>query len=194
MKSRGFESALFLISALLLGRWASNAWEAHVFQASALRALDHGTSIARGEIVGRLVVPSIGVDAAVAEGVDTRTLRHAVGHIPGTALPGGGGNVALAGHRDTFLAKLGRVRLGDEIRIETPEHVYRYAVESRRVVGPTAMEVIAPAPRSILTLVTCYPFHVLGPAPERFVVQARLKQVDQAPATAVSVMETAGRR
>jgi sortase A len=34
----------------------------------------------------------------VVEGIGKIILRRAVGHIPGTALPGGAGNVGLAGH------------------------------------------------------------------------------------------------
>lgn len=49
--------------------------------------------------LGRLEIPSIELSAMVTEGVDGDTLRHAVGHVPGTSLPGGPGNVALSAHR-----------------------------------------------------------------------------------------------
>src|SRR5947209_14321837 len=53
-----------------------------------------------GDAFARISIPRIGLSAMVAEGDDDKTLRHAVGHIPGTAPPWGEGNVALAGHRD----------------------------------------------------------------------------------------------
>ena len=39
---------------------------------------------------------------------------------PGTALPGGSGNVGFAGHRDTFFRALHKIRLGDDILVTTP--------------------------------------------------------------------------
>jgi len=60
------------------------------------------TPVAAGTPLGRIEIRSVGVGAMIMEGVDDKTLRRAVGHIPGTAVPGQPGNVALAGHRDTF--------------------------------------------------------------------------------------------
>ncbi|MYL61096.1 sortase, partial [Virgibacillus halodenitrificans] len=34
--------------------------------------------------------------------------------------------------------------------------------------------VIVPKPRATLTLSTCYPFHYIGAAPERFILEAYL--------------------
>jgi sortase A len=106
----------------------------------------------------------------VAEGDDEDTLRHAVGHLPGTAAPWGAGNVALAGHRDTFFRGLSRVRLDDVIELETLRGTFKYRVERIMVVGPQDIEVLQP-PEWDLTLVTCFPFHYVGPAPQRYIVQ-----------------------
>src|SRR6185503_388812 len=89
-----------------------------------------------GELIGRIEVPRLRLRAIVAEGVDRRTLRRAVGHLPGTALPGGAGNVALAGHRDTLFRSLQDVRAGDVVRLVTPDGSYEYVVESTSVVEP----------------------------------------------------------
>jgi sortase A len=128
-----------------------------------------------GELIGRIEVPRLGLRAIVAEGVDRRTLRRAVGHLPGTALPGGAGNVGLAGHRDTLFRSLQDVRAGDLVRLVTPDGWYEYVVESTSVVEPTRTEVLEPAGHASLTLITCYPFSVVGPAPGRFVVRARFQ-------------------
>jgi LPXTG-site transpeptidase (sortase) family protein len=125
-------------------------------------------------LVGRLEAPRLGLSVVVAEGIDARTLRRTVGHVPGTALPGQPGNVALAGHRDLAFRRLRGVRVGDMVRLVTPSGRYEYVVESAEVVGPERGDLLAPTPEPTLTLVTCYPFFMVGPAPQRFVVRARL--------------------
>jgi sortase A len=131
--------------------------------------------LAARALVGRIEVSRIELSALAREGVDTRTLRGAVGHVPGTALPGERGNAAFAAHRDTFFRPLKYVRAGDEVAISTPSGVYRYVVTNTRVVMPSDVEVLAPTPEATLTLVTCYPFDYVGSAPKRFIVTARLQ-------------------
>jgi sortase A len=108
----------------------------------------------------------------ILEGTDEGTLRLAVGHIPGTPLPGRQGNVALAGHRDTFFRGLRKIRVNDEITLTTLSGSYRYRVDSTKVVEPEETEVLEDD-GDILTLVTCYPFNFVGTAPRRFIVRAR---------------------
>jgi LPXTG-site transpeptidase (sortase) family protein len=43
---------------------------------------------------------------------------------------------------------------------------------SMNVVRPEGLQVLYPAGRDSLTLVTCFPFHCVGSAPKRFIVQA----------------------
>ncbi len=126
-----------------------------------------------GEALGEIELTRIGVTAMILEGTDDRTLRRAVGHIPGTALPGQPGNVAIAGHRDTFFRALRNVRQDDEITLMTLEGSYRYRVDSIKVVGPEDTQVLDNSGGDILTLVTCYPFYFVGPAPRRFIVRAQ---------------------
>lgn len=125
-----------------------------------------------GAPLGRIEIRRIGLTAMIMEGVDNRTLQRAVGHFPGTALPGQPGNVAVAGHRDTFFRALRHVRKDDEITLTTLTGSYRYHVDSTEVVEPEAVEVLDGSDGAILTLVTCYPFDFVGPAPRRFVVRA----------------------
>jgi sortase A len=130
---------------------------------------------ANGEVIGRVEIPRLAVSVVVRAGSDARTLQLAVGHIPGTALPGEGGNVGLAGHRDTFFRRLKDIRPDDEIRMETPDGVFVYRVERTVVVEPTDVWVLDQSDTSILTLVTCYPFTYVGLAPQRFIVRASLR-------------------
>jgi sortase A len=127
-----------------------------------------------GSIVGRLEIPRLSVSTIVRAGSDARTLRLAVGHIPGTSWPGENGNVGLAGHRDTFFRNLRHIRPGDEIRIVTTDGVMEYRVERTSIVKPGDVWVLEPTDGPVLTLITCYPFTFVGTAPERFVVRAAL--------------------
>lgn len=127
-----------------------------------------------GDVLGRIDIPRLGVSVAVLEGTSSRTLRLGAGHVAGTALPGETGNSGIAGHRDTFFRELKDIRKDDEIQIQTATGLLRYQVDWARVVGPNDTSVLAPSTAgSTLTLVTCYPFYYVGPAPNRFVVRAR---------------------
>ena len=130
------------------------------------------TAVAPGELIGRIGIPRLDLSVIVAEGVDTLTLRRAVGHIPGTGMPGKPGNVGLAGHRDTFFRPLRNIRGGDVITLTTPAGEYRYRVVSIKIVKPSDLGVLDPSVTEVLTLVTCYPFYYIGPAPDRFIVRA----------------------
>lgn len=123
-------------------------------------------------LVGRIEIPRLGVSAIVREGVDTRTLSRAVGHVPHTALPGDSGNIAFAAHRDTFFRPLKNIRAGDRIRVSTPDGDFTYIVRDTRIVAPTEVSVLDPTPEPTLTLITCHPFNYVGPAPNRFIVRA----------------------
>jgi sortase A len=124
-------------------------------------------------LIGRIEIPRLLLSVIVVEGVDKGTLLRAVGHIPGTALPGQPGNVGLAGHRDTFFRSLKDVKLKDEVLISTLQGNIKYEVESLRVVEPENVGVLAASGENVLTLVTCYPFYYFGPAPQRWIVRAR---------------------
>jgi sortase A len=126
-------------------------------------------------LVGRIEVPRIKLSAIAREGVDVRTLRGSIGHVPGTSLPGDSGNAAFAAHRDTFFSPLKFIRAGDLIVITTPDGVHRYAVTGTRIVDPSDVSVLQPLPGRLLTLITCYPFDYVGSAPKRFIVQAELQ-------------------
>jgi sortase A len=122
--------------------------------------------------VGRIESPRVGLSAMVRQGVDARTLRSAVGHVSNTALPGDTGNAVFAAHRDTFFRPLQYVRQGDPITVTTAAGVFHYAVRDTWIVDPSDVSVLAPTSDPVLTLVTCYPFDYIGPAPQRFVVRA----------------------
>jgi sortase A len=141
-------------------------------EADRARAESFGIDGLAGSPLARIEISSIGLAAMIMEGIDGRTLRHAVGHIPGTPLPGQQGNVAIAGHRDTFFRGLRNIRKDDEITLTTLNGTYRYRVDSTQVLAPEHTEVLDDSGEAILTLVTCYPFYFVSSAPKRFVVRA----------------------
>jgi sortase A len=129
-------------------------------------------SVARGTPLADLSIPSVHLSAVVLHGSDARTLRLGVGHIENTAWPGESGNVAIAGHRDSFFRPLRNVKVGDDILLETPQGRFHYQVSSLRVVSSNEVSVLNPTEDATLTLVTCYPFWFVGHAQDRFVVRA----------------------
>ena len=130
------------------------------------------TTLEAGAPIGRLEIPSIGLTAIVAEGDEEKTLKRAVGHLPDTPLPWQEGNSALAGHRDSFFRPLRHIQVGDDIHLTTERGTLRYRVTRHTVVDPAELWVLNPSPTAALTLITCYPFDYVGPAPRRFIVHA----------------------
>jgi sortase A len=124
--------------------------------------------------LGRLRIPRLGISTMILDGVDNRTLRLGIGHIPGTALPGDAGNIGIAGHRDTFFRPLGGIHNGDQITVETLGGEYQYTVYSVIVVDPNNLKVLDDIGQPALTLVTCYPFNLIGPASRRLIVRASM--------------------
>jgi len=201
---RWTERLLILIGVLCLGYFLYTYAEASLYQALEDRELDKilsdatapGTSgtareevagapdaapqrtFAPGSTVGRIEIPRLGVSAVIRAGSDARTLRLAVGYIPGTGVPGERGNFGLAGHRDTFFRKLRDINPDDEIRIVTTDGVFRYHVQRTSIVMPEDVWVPDPTNYPALTLVTCYPFNYIGSAPKRFIVRAALQNTE----------------
>jgi sortase A len=138
---------------------------------------------ARGSgLVGRIEIPRLRLSAMIVEGTTERALRRGVGHVEHTAFPGERDNIGLAGHRDTFFRNLGRVKKGDLIQLQTPDGSFAYRVNSAAVVSPKRSDLLGHTHRPMLTLVTCYPFRWIGPAPDRFVVRATsVKQPVESP-------------
>lgn len=180
---QALERLLFVIGVVACGWFASGQIHAAREQAALSRELQQAQRSAAPSarpapaartMIARIDVPRLKLSALAREGVDIRTLRGSVGHVPGTALPGEPGNAAFAAHRDTFFRPLAGIRNGDFVLVTTPDGVHRYRVYATRVVEPTDVTVLRSGQRSQLTLVTCYPFDFVGSAPQRFIVQAEL--------------------
>jgi sortase A len=177
--SRAGSFFFLAVGLLALGYAAYVVVDAHAYQAYEQSKFENASRneppapLVEGGVLGEIQVPRLHLKAIVVQGDSHTILRRAVGHIPETALPGEPGNVALAGHRDTFFRPLRNIRLGDSITLQTPTGAFQYLVESTEVVPATAVEILNATPGRTLTLITCFPFDYVGPAPKRYVVRAR---------------------
>jgi sortase A len=144
-------------------------------QRSRFENASHGEAhgpVTEGNAIGEMEIQRLGLNAIFVQGDSPRILRRAVGHISNTPLPGEPGNVVLTGHRDSFFRPLREIQGGDRIQLKTPEGEFAYQVDWAEVVSPNDVDVLRPSGENILTLVTCFPFYYVGPAPKRFVVRA----------------------
>jgi sortase A len=121
-----------------------------------------------------LRIRKVSLEVPVFEGVDDLTLNRAVGYIPGMSLPGEGGNVGIAGHRDGFFRVLKDVAPGDMMELETLDRIDIYRVDNIVIVDKNDSSALLPSEDPKLTLVTCYPFYFVGSAPKRYIVVASL--------------------
>jgi sortase A len=121
-----------------------------------------------GDLFGRLEIPRLNLSVMVMEGDGDNVLRLGAGHVPGTRL-------AIAGHRDTFFRPLKNIKPFDIIRFSTRDGIEEYRVVETKIVGPKDTWVLDESSSDKLTLITCYPFHYIGPAPKRFIVEATKK-------------------
>jgi sortase A len=126
------------------------------------------------EEIGTLSIPKLKQTFPIYYGESEMTLKKGIGHVNGTALPGEASNSVLAGHRDTFFRHLNQLVVGDKLIVGRTGTYYMYKIKKIRIVDKDDKTVIVPKPRSILTLTTCYPFTFIGPAPQRYIIEAEL--------------------
>ena len=125
--------------------------------------------------IGIVTIPKLMVRSTIWYGVSERTLEKGVGWWPGSARPGGIGNLVLSGHRTTFqqpFRYLNRLAPGDTIDITTDIGTFRYRVTGTEVVDPIAVRIVAQTPERTATLFTCTP---IGLDTQRLVVHARFE-------------------
>jgi len=124
--------------------------------------------------LGEIQIPRLVMSVIVREGMDDATLRRAAGHVPDTALPGQPGNFVVLGHRDTLFRPLRGLEEGDHVRVRTIDGDFSYRIDSIEIVPPEEVQ-LREAQQPAITLVTCFPFDFIGPAPHRFVARGHLE-------------------
>jgi len=137
-------------------------------------AYQHALSREAGDTLAILRIESAGIEVPVFDSTSKTALNRGSGHVVGTALPGTHGNTAIAGHRDGFFRGLKNISVGAEMELSTLHGQQNFRVSEILIVDPLDVSVLSPTDETMITLITCYPFYFVGPAPERFIVRATL--------------------
>ncbi|HXT14429.1 MAG TPA: class D sortase [Gemmatimonadaceae bacterium] len=157
---------------------ARTAWDesqAHSAVASARSAaLNRGPRemLVAGAPMAHIIIPRIGLDAIVLEGVSDDELNAGPGHLPGSAYPGEPGNAVISAHRDRHFNHLDALAIGDTVVTESDSRVTTWRIVARRVIDKNDPALFR-TPDATLTLTTCWPIRYFGPAPERLILTAK---------------------
>jgi sortase A len=142
-----------------------------------------------GKAIGRIAIPAIDLDIVVVEGTDTASLQKGPGHYTasddpatreqgdGSALPGQGRTIGIAGHRTTYLApfrRLDELEAGDEVVLEMPYATFTYEIQKTDIVDPSEIEVVKNVGYERLVMTACHPLYS---AAQRIVGFARLREI-----------------
>ena len=129
---------------------------------------------AEGDTIGSLTIPALKLDLPIIQGTGVNELEKGVGHFAQSVLPGEKDNCVLSGHRETVFRKLGNLKIGDTLIVQTVAGTFPYEVTGTRIVHADDKTVIVPTNEAVLTLTTCYPFNTPGYFPDRYIVSAAL--------------------
>jgi sortase A len=128
----------------------------------------------RGEALGRMRVPRLGLNIILVDGTDHESLKRGPGRYAGSAqdltgvigtpppdfMPGEGQLVYVAGHRTTYLAPfshIDRLRKGDPVTLELPYATFEYRISVTRIVPASDLAMLKTHGREVLVLQACHP-------------------------------------
>jgi LPXTG-site transpeptidase (sortase) family protein len=156
-------------------RWAEMEAQRAARAGHAFVRDEAGWTTTAGSPVARLVIPKLDLDEVVVEGVSEESLRAGPGHMIGSALPGDSGNSVLSAHRDRHFRALGALGVGDTLVTDSDRGRVVWEVTRVRVVTADA-PVLRDSSTPVLTLTTCWPIRYFGPAPDRLIVEAKVRR------------------
>lgn len=134
----------------------------------------------RGERFADLIIPKLDIRLPIVEGTSEKELKKGIGHYRESVFPGEKDNAVLAGHRESAFRRIGQLKKGDRIIVETKkEGTFTFAVRKTWITDEDDRTVIVSHDEALLTLITCYPFDWIGAAPKRYIVQAELKEIER---------------
>jgi sortase A len=155
----------------------------------------------RGQAIGRIQVPRLGLNMVLVNGTDHDSLTKGPGRDRRSYMPGEGQLVYIAGHRTTYLAPFAhieRLRSGDPVTLEVPYGTFRYRVFKHRVVDANDLAVLRSHGREVVELQACHPRFF---ATQRYIAYARLTRVEprggsafEPPATALAAAPLAAQQ
>jgi sortase A len=144
----------------------------------AREATRYRVSSTRGEAIGRIRIPRMGVNMVLVNGTDHETLKKGPGRDGRTFMPGENRLIYIAGHRTTYLAPfshIDRLKSGDRVTIEVPYGTFIYAVTRHRIVKATDLSVLRSPRHEVVELQACHPRFF---ASHRYIAYARLLRVE----------------
>lgn len=113
----------------------------------------------------RVIIPKIGVNAPIIESDNEQyALSRGAWLMPQTSTPDQGSNTVISAHRFKYLPPsnltfylLDKLAVGDFVNIWWQDQEYIYKVTETKIVPPTAIEILNPTEKPILTLFSCHP-------------------------------------
>ena len=159
----------------------------------AREAKSYRLNSARGEVIGRLRVPRMGVNMLLVNGTDHETLKKGPGRDLRTFMPGENRLVYIAGHRTTYLAPFSHIdslRSGDRVTIEVPYATFIYSVTGHRIVKSTDLSVLRSPRHELVELQACHPRFF---ASHRYIAYAKLLRVEPRGAKPYELAQASGK-
>jgi sortase A len=132
----------------------------------------------RGEAIGRIRVPRMGLSMVFVDGTDHTSLKKGPGRDLRTFMPGENRLVYIAGHRTTYLAPfshIDRLKPGDRVTLEVPYGTFVYSITHHRIVKATDLSVLRSPRHELLELQACHPRFF---ASHRYIAYGRLVRVE----------------
>src|SRR3954470_7206412 len=165
-------------------------------QSIAREAKRYRASSTRGEAIGRIRIPRMGVNLVLVNGTDHETLKKGPGRDGRTFMPGENRLIYIAGHRTTYgapFSHIDRLKSGDRVTIEVPYGTFIYAVTRHRIVKATDLSVLRSPKHEVVELQACHPRFF---ASHRYIAYARLVRVEPrgaAPYDASALAQASGK-
>lgn len=133
---------------------------------------EYGTKYATIEI------PKIDVNLPVYFGDTLEVLKKGVGHSSGSYFPGEGGTIIYMGHNSAkIFRRFSELQLGNEVTVKTNYGEFKYKIYDMKLIHETEVDKLPiQKEKEILMIYTCYPFHNIGYATQRYVVYAELEK------------------
>jgi len=162
----------------------------------ALAARRYRSDTRRGQAIGRIIVPRMGLNMIVVDGTDHDSLQKGPGRDMRTFMPGENRLVYIAGHRTTYLAPFSHIdsmRKRDRVTVEVPYATFVYSVTGYRIVPANDLAVLRSPHHELLELQACHPRFF---ATHRYIVYARLVRVEPrggTPYDLAAAAQTSGR-
>lgn len=125
-------------------------------------------------IVGKIIVKKTGEQIPIIKGATEENLKNGATLYENGIYPGDKGTAIILGHRETTFGFLEDIKDNDEIDIEDLKNTYKFKVKKTYITNPEDSSILEQKNYPSLTLITCYPFHYLGNAPDRFIVNLDL--------------------